>query len=65
MTYNDAIESSVSVKTAFRELTRHGFFPFESDGKIWASDNHGTHEAVATIANGEVSGAEILGWLGY
>ena len=65
MTYDDAVKSSVSVKTAFRELSRHGFFPFESDGKIWASDNVGPREIVANIVNGEVSGAEILGWLGY
>jgi len=64
MTYDDAIEAMISVDDAIRECGAHGQHVGVSiDGRsiIDAYDN----DLIATIINGEVSGRDVLGWLGY
>lgn len=64
MTYDEAIETQVSLAEALREIRKHGFEAHAmQDGRIVES---ATGETIASIdAMGAYSGADILAWLGY
>ena len=65
MSYADAIQSFVSVRAAMRELGAHGFNACVVGDCLMAGDGFSPMEKVAELCNGMVSGAEVLGWLGY
>lgn len=65
MTYDEAIEATVSVARARAELKSHGFLSYVLNGILMATDNLGQSEEVAKVFNDEVEGSEVLGWLGY
>lgn len=65
MTYEDAMQSNVSVLSALRELRNHGFNACVSGDVIMAGDDIGPAETIANVVSGMVSARAILDWLGY
>lgn len=63
MTYDEAMESRVTLRQALRELQGHGFTARQDGNRIIDCDSG---EVVASVGrDGLLSGADILFWLGY
>lgn len=62
MDYQTAIESYVSVMAAIYELQAHGVVADYEGNELFDCR---TGETIATIRDGEVSGGDVLAWLGY
>ena len=62
MDYETAIESRVSVKRAILEIKAHGFVADHDNGELF---DCASGETIAAIRDGEVSGGDVLAWLGY
>jgi hypothetical protein len=71
MTYQEALQATISTGLAVDELQAHGFTARVSTTEIEGCEplralydlDSGDH--IATINNGEVNGADVLDWLGY
>jgi hypothetical protein len=64
MTYEDAVEcDDISLNEALRELKRHGIHADYEGAELFDCE---TGETIAMAdTDGQFSGSDILGWLGY
>lgn len=62
MDYETATAATVTTRAALAELAAHGFRAHATNAAIIET---ATGERIATVRNGRVRGADVLGWLGY
>lgn len=67
MDYEQAIQERVSTGVAIQEIRQHGCdaVAIEYGEGLYGLFEKETKDYICRIVDGEVSGADVLGWLGY
>lgn len=63
MTYDEAVDTEVTLSEAFAELKRHGITADHEGRELF--DCHSGENIAMADADGMFKGSEILAWLGY